>query len=502
MNRRAFLETSMLAAGAALLRPDPTRAAATTPAPGASPGVARPPEVTRQVSEFIVRARHDDIPPDVLALGKKSILDALGLALAGSVSTLAPPLVKYVEGLGARGPSGVVGTGLRVSPRFAAFANGAFVHADDYDDTQLAVAPDRVYGLLTHPTAPALPPALALCQASRQSGKDFLTAYQVGVEVECKIAEAIAPRHYGDGFHTTGTVGSFASAAVAARLRRLDVPAVAQALGIAAAEAGGLRENFGSMTKPFHAGHAAEAGVVAADLAALGWTAAPNILEAPYGFFHAAGGGFDPEAIMGRLGNPWTFASPGVSIKPYPSGSLTHPAMGELMRLIREHDLRPADVERVDVGGNSKMVTTLLHHRPTTGLQAKFSMEFGIAVLLLERRAGLAEYTDAVVQRADVQQMIRRVDFHVAPEAERAGFDKMTSLLAIHTRGGRVVSGRAQFAKGSPSNPMSYGEVAEKFRGCAAFARWPRAKADAIVELVTALETLPDLDRLTAMLTA
>jgi 2-methylcitrate dehydratase PrpD len=329
----------------------------------------------------------------------------------------------------------------------------------------------------------------------------LLTAYHIGVEVECKIAEAISPRHYGDGFHTTGTIGTFGSAATCAKLRGLDAAKTAYALGVAGAEAGGLRENFGSMTKPFHAGHAAEAGVVAVDLAALGWTAAPNILEAQYGFFHAAGGGFDPAAIMDRLGKPWTFASPGVSIKPHPSGSLTHPAMGEMMRLIRQYDIRPADVEKVDVGGNNRMVTTLLHHHPTTGLQAKFSMEYGISILLLERKAGLADYTDAVVQRPDVQEMIRRVNFYVDSEAEQAGFDKMTSILKVPMKDGRVLTGRAQYAKGSPANPMSYEEVADKFRGCADFAKWPRQKAEAVIEFVKTLESAKDISRLTGMLT-
>ncbi len=497
MKRRDFCKTSILAAGVALGGP---RASA-----GESPAVEFPssPGLTRYVSEFIVNTRYEDVPHDVMALGKKSILDGLGLALAGSVSTLAPLMKRYLEALGpCTGRSCVIGTRLQLSPRFAAFANGNFLHADDYDDTQLAAGPDRVYGLLTHPTAPVLPPAFALCEAGGHSGKDLLTAYHVGVEVECKIAEAISPRHYNDGFHSTGTIGSFGSAAACARLRGLDASKAAYALGVAAAEAGGLRENFGSMTKPFHAGHAAEAGVVAADLAALGWTAAPDILEARYGFFRAAGGGFDPAAIMDRLGKPWTFASPGISIKPYPSGSLTHPAMGELMRLVRQYDIRPADVERVDVGGNSRMVTTLLHHHPTTGLQAKFSMEFGIAILLLERRAGLAEYTDAVARRPDVQEMIRRVNFHVDPEAERAGFDKMTSVLAVHMKDGRVLSGRAQFAKGSPANPMSYDDVADKFRGCADCARWPRSKADAVIDFVTTMEGAPDVGRLTALLAA
>jgi 2-methylcitrate dehydratase PrpD len=505
MKRREFCRNSIMTAGLALAGATGgvrvARAATGSTGPSTPTEPAAPPEVTRQVAAFLVDSRFEDIPPDVIALGKKSILDGLGLALAGSVSTLAPPLKRYLEAqCTSAGKSSVLGMALRTSPRFAAFANGCFVHADDYDDTQLAAAPDRVYGLLTHPTAPVLPAVLALGEAEGRSGKEVLTAFQLGVEVECKIAEAISPRHYGDGFHTTGTIGSFGSAAACARLRGLDPARTAQALGVAAAEAGGLRENFGTMTKPFHAGHAAEAGVVAADLAALGWTASPRILEARHGFFQAAGGGFDADAIMGRLGRPWTFSSPGVSIKPYPSGSLTHPAMGEMLRLIRKHDLQPADVERIDVGGNSKMVTTLLHHQPVTGLQAKFSMEFGLAILLLERRAGLAEYRDEVVQREDVQRMIRRVKFSVHPEAERAGFDRMTSILGIQLRDGTVISGRAQFAKGSPGDPMSFGEVAEKFRSCAAFAGWPRAKADPVVELVAELERAPDLGRLIGLL--
>ena len=168
------------------------------------------------------------------------------------------------------------------------------IHADDYDDTQLSAAKDRIYGLLTHPTVSVLPPAFALCELGHRSGKDFMVAYHMGVEVETKINEAISPRHYDEGFHSTGTCGTFGSTAACARLRGLDVKQTIYALGIGATEGGGFRDNFGSMTKPFQAGHAAENGTVAADLAALGWTAAVDILEAPLGFFQAAGGGFDP----------------------------------------------------------------------------------------------------------------------------------------------------------------------------------------------------------------
>ena len=214
------------------------------------------------------------------------------------------------------------------------------------------------------------------------------------------------------------------------------------------------------MTKPFHAGRAAESGIVAADLAALDWTASDEILEAPRGFFHAAGGGYDSAAIEGKLGKPWTFASPGVSIKPFPSGSLTHPGMTEMLRLIKQNNIRANQVEAVSVGTNKNMPNALIHHHPTDALQGKFSMEFCMAVLLLYGKAGLTEFTDEVVRRKEVQDMIQRIHFGVNAEAEAAGYNKMTTIIEIKLQDGRTISGRADFGKGSPVDPMSFDDVA------------------------------------------
>jgi 2-methylcitrate dehydratase PrpD len=282
----------------------------------------------------------------------------------------------------------------------------------------------------------------------------------------------------------------------------LNLEQILTTYGIAAAEAAGLRENFGTMTKPFHAGHAAENGVTAADLASLGWTAAEQILEAERGFFHAYSGSYDPSAIVNKLGNPWTLVNPGVSLKPYPSGSLTHPAMTALLRLIEKYNIAPEDVEKVDVGTNHNMPNALIHHKPQTGLQGKFSMEFCIAVLLLERRAVLSQFTDTYVRRSEVQEMIRRVNFYVDPVAEKAGFDKMTSLVTVHLKDGRTLKDQADFAKGSPAYPMTFEDVAGKFRGCSEYANWPKDKTDAIIESVSALERLSDLSKLSACLSA
>ncbi|MGH9517655.1 MAG: MmgE/PrpD family protein, partial [Terriglobales bacterium] len=246
------------------------------------------PGLTKYVVDFVRSTQYSDIPGDVIELGKKSLLDGIGLALAGSKLPTYDILKKYLNTFGFSGSvTTVIGTNSKLPARFAALVNGVAIHVEDFDDTQLAVGKDRVYGLLTHPTVPVLPSSLAVAEGAGSSGKELMLAYHVGVEVETKIAEAISPRHYEDGFHSTGTCGVFGGTAACAKLRGFDDEKMQRAFAIAASQASGLRENFGTMMKPFHAGHAAEVGVLSADLAELGWSGAEGILEAPRGFFNA-----------------------------------------------------------------------------------------------------------------------------------------------------------------------------------------------------------------------
>src|ERR1051325_4818338 len=334
-----------------------------------------------------------------------------------------------------------------------------------------------------------------------------MLAFHIGVEAASKIGDAIFPRHDREGFHTTGTIGSFGSAAACAKLRGLTVEQTAYALGVAASQASGIRRNFGSMTKAFHAGHAAENGSVAADLAAIGFTAAGDVLETPLGFFQAAGGGFNPAAIVNRLGRPWMFALPGDLIKRFPCGTIQQPVMDATLRLIAEHGIKATEVARVDVGGNQSNVNTLFRHKPTTGLEAKFSMEFAVAILLVDGKAGLGQFTDASVQRPAVQDLIARITFHSDPEFDRlgkeGGFQAVLEEpmgIRVQLKDGRVLSTRTEPAKGSPRNPMTYDEVADKFRTNAEFARWPAAKTEAIITLVSSLERATSMAPLTAAL--
>jgi 2-methylcitrate dehydratase PrpD len=190
----------------------------------------------------------------------------------------------------------------------------------------------------------------------------------------------------------------------------------------------------------------------------------------------------------------------GVEVECKVVDAISHPAMTEMARLILIHNIQPEQVESVEVGANHAMLQSLLHHHPQTGLQAKFSMEFCMAILLLERRAGLAQFTNSVVRREDVKQMIDRVRYYVDPAAEAGGYDKMTSLLKITLKNGKAITGHATFGKGSPADPMSFDEVAEKFRGCAEYVGWSAPKRDAVITFVKTLETAPDVTRLSALL--
>lgn len=458
---------------------------------------ASAPPMTDYVAGFAASVVDADIPSDVQRLAKKSILDALGVALSGSVSEPLHVLNSYLEELGCVGKATVFGSALRLSPRFAALANGTAMHADDYDDT-LQAETGRFQGI--HPTAPVLAALLAAGEARGASGRDVLTAYQVGVEVACRLFDATHVNHILHGFHATATCGMLGASVAVTRLYGGDANAMRTTLGIAASQAGGLQENFGTMVKPFHAGRSAECAIVSADLQRKGFTASPIVLEAKRGFFQALGGGSEPPRLMDKLGKPWSFSDRGIWLKPFPTGSLGHPAMTTMLNLVRRHDVQPDAVETIRVFTSQNIHHTLLHHRPTTELQAKFSLEFCLAALLLDRQCGLNQFNDAYVNRPDVQAMISRVDYQTfsADQSQREKHTIVTSLVEIVMKDGKVWSERADFGKGNKADPMTEAEIADKFRECAAYRRWPAAQTEKAIALIGRLEDIDDIRELTA----
>jgi 2-methylcitrate dehydratase PrpD len=454
---------------------------------------------TASVVDFVRGARFEDIPPDVLHIAKEHILDGFGVALSGVHAPGTEIMRRYAQRTSTPGHATVVGTDLALQPEMAAWVNGTSGHALDYDDTQLATEATSVYGLLTHPTVPVLFGALAAAEVDDLSGRGLLHAYILGVEVACRLADAMNPRHYQEGFHSTATMGGFGSAAAVGRLRNLDADTLARAFALAGSLAGGLRENFGTMTKPFHSGRAAYIGVLACLLAADGMSAASTILEARRGFFAAAGGGYDPAKIEGRMGAPYFLAEPGVSIKPYPSGSLSHPAQDVILDLVDKYDLTPSSVIRIVVGTNSNVPNALIYPRPTTELEAKFSLQFCMAVAVVRRRAGLREFTGETVADPAVRAMLEKVTVEVDPELEALGFEHVRSKVTVTLADGRTVRGQADAAIGHPLKPMSQARLEGKFLECAdGVIEIDRARK--LIDLVWGLEQQPSVRELSRTL--
>ena len=342
---------------------------------------------------------------------------------------------------------------------------------------------------------PVLSAALASAREQKATGAELLAAFIAAAEAECRLSDAIDPRHYREGFHSSGTVGTLGATLAAAKVLKLDLERTRIAVGIGASSAAGLRENFGTMTKSLHVGRASQHGVEAAYLARAGFTAANNALEAPRGFMSAFGGGFDEALVHGKLGRPWYYLDPGVSIKPHPSGSLGHPAMWVLGQLIKEHDLTPANVAHVTVGTSSNIPNALIHHRPKDDLAAKFSMEYSMATLLARRKGGLAEYAPEAIGDPAVQEVIPRIDLVVDPVAEVAGFHRILSRITVKMKDGRELFAEGEAGRGHPDNPMSDDEVRDKFRDCA---RWGGIQdgGERIIQLVDGLEQLSSIEEL------
>lgn len=449
-------------------------------------------DATRRIAEFVGDLTFEDLPGSVLERGRVHVLDCLGLAIAGARTEAARIAGGHVAALGiADGGATAMGTGRRTAPRFAAFLNAAAMHADNFDDTNPQAVAERNGGI--HATAPVLAAALAVAEVRKASGRDLATALHAGIEIACRINHAIDARHYQGGFHATATLSTFGAAAAAAMLQGLDGEKLCHALAFAASAAGGVRQNFGSMVEILHPGLAAEAGIVAADLASRGLIGGGDALGGGVGYFAAAGGGFDFEWLE-RLGDPWAIVDPGMWIKPFPNGALTHPAMTGLLALKGEHGFGGKDISSLTVRTNRRVLGTLIHHDPKTVGEARFSMQFALALIAVEGRARLAEFTDATLARSDIRAAMERVRFTAYDEPE-PDYTNMTTLLDVALADGTRLHRRCDWAQGSTRSPMSFDEACGKFRQCTAFAGFPPESIEALIDMVRDLESVDDAGR-------
>ena len=426
-------------------------------------------KTTAAAAEFVEKVTLDAIPAEALRIGTRCLLDGLGLFVAGSEERTVQILADDAQQTGGSADALLLRRGdNRVPAPIAARVLGTAGHAHDWDDSQVSVDPEHMYGLLTHPTIPPLSGALVTAQKlGGVDGKTFMVAFLTGFEVECKISEWMLPQHYVKGMHSSGTVGTFGAYAAAAKLLQLSADQLRSGFGLAASFAAGIRCNFGTMTKPLHVGRAAENGLTAALLAARGFTADPDALDGPWGFYAVHGGGVSIEKLSQGFGRTWTIVEPGVSIKPYPCGVLTHPTIDLMLKLVTEHDVKPDDITAVRVYAGTNILKPIRYPVAANHLQAKFSLPAALAMIALARAAGKREFSDDFVGSAPMQAMQRRITSELDPEIEKMGFDKMRSRIALRLKDGRTVEGWAdERYRGGPENPLSDAELESKLRSC------------------------------------
>jgi 2-methylcitrate dehydratase PrpD len=418
--------------------------------------------LTQEIGAFVSRLQYRDLPADGIAVAKLGFVDCVGVMIAGSVEPVAEIVARTVLDGCEKREASIFFSERRAPAPLAAWVNGSAAHALDYDDAG------------GHRSAILVPTLLAEGEALGASGADMITAYVAGFEVWSELALREKGHLHERGWHPTGIYGALAAAAAASRLRGLDAERTTTALAIAASQAGGLVANFGTMVKPFHAGNSARAGIFAARLAANGMTASAQALEHERGFLSAVSqhGDFDARRPASTLGVEWRIGREGVSIKKFPTCYCTHRAIDAMLELADANNLKAGDVEEIEVFIGKTQKAILHADNATTGLEGKFSLQFVMACALLERKVTLSELVDPVVQRADIQALMKRVKVTLVTEydSEMPQYSPYDQVK-VRLKSGKVLeSERIKRAKGHITRPLSEKELFEKFASCLDYA--------------------------------
>jgi 2-methylcitrate dehydratase PrpD len=406
----------------------------------------------------------------------------LGCAIGAARHEAANAALSAIELLEPAPQASVLGRTERVDMASAALLNGITSHTFDFDDTHLKT--------IIHPAGPVASAVLALAEKTRASGREVVDALVLGIDVACRVGNAMYPDHYDRGWHITGSTGMLGAAAGCARLLKLDERQATMALGIAASQPVGLREQFGTMTKPFHPGAAARAGLLSALLASRGFTASPRALEAPRGFMQVASDKRDWTEITGELGSRFEISFN--TYKPFACGIVIHPSIDACVRL-REQGVRPEQIERLELRVHSLVLELTGKKEPRDGLQGKFSVYHGCAVGLLHGRAGEEEFSDAMVNDPAVVELRNKV---VASIDDR--IDEAAVLATAVLDDGRRIEVRVDHAIGSLENPLTDAQLEAKFDHLVSPVLGD-ARARDITAACRSLATLPDMVALTAL---
>lgn len=443
--------------------------------------------LTTWMSEFVARATP---PEDARHRAAAAFCDTLAVTLAGVPETAAR-IARETTIAGAQGPCRILGTSATAAATDAAFANGVAAHALDYDD--------MCFVSLAHPSCALVPAVLAAGELAHAPGQSALDAYVVGFEIECRLGLVMNPRHYHvRGWHCTSSIGTVGAAAAASHVLGLDDAATAHALGIAASAACGLKENIGAMVKPLHAGLAARNGVMAARLAQRGFTASEHAIDGEQGYLAAMDSERPASALadaIADLGTRWEILDTGITVKLYPSCAATHPPLDVLLDLKRRHGVRADEIDAIDVEVDSMTPRLLIHERPATSLEAKFSMPFCAAAAMIFDHPTIETFDRARISDPPVHALMTRVTMRANPVFDAAQ-PLSQARVTIRLRDGRILTDRADGARGYPGR-LSQQELETKFLTCAARSL-SGAGADRALRTVQSISRLGDIGELTA----
>jgi 2-methylcitrate dehydratase PrpD len=459
--------------------------------PSQRSGIARPEvarSVTEQISEWVVTARLSDVPAIGVERVRSLVLDSIGNQYAGMAVSTGQVLSEWVRHQGGTPACTVTGANFKTTAAYATLVNGATSHALENDD---------IANFSSHPNSPLTAAALALGEQLDASGADVVLAWLIGWEVTAQTMKVcLGPRGnelINRGWFNQGFQETLGVAALASRLLGLDVDRTRMAIGHAASAMGGMMKNRGTDTKGFTAGSGAMHGVIAGELAAAGFTANPDILDGEIGVAALLGlDQGDPLKMLEGLGD-WNLASRGSTIRLHACCGAAHWSMDALQALLRDHPLKPADIESIEVELPDFLPDMMPIHTPTTGLEAKYSLEYDMATIVLDGRAGIHQYSDAAVRRPEAQDLMRRVV--ISPvEANQLG-----SRVFVVLRNGERLEGSADRAHGHPSDPLTHEEIVGKFHECAATMA-PLDQREQVLEITSRLDSLASIRELTAVL--
>lgn len=453
------------------------------------------PALTEQLATSVSRVQFDELPAAVVQRAKNSILDTIGVALAGAAEPGARMLAGYVAQNGGKPACSLWGHRAKSSARNAALANGMSAHMLGYSD--LSVTP------VVHPSISVLPAVLSLAEAHAMSGEDVIAAYVIGVEVACKLGEVVGSQFNIKGWHPCSVLGAFGATAGAARTLGLDPAKTANALGLAGMQTAGIKAGMGTMAKAYGAGRAAENGVVGAELANAGFTGPTAVLEGVDGFLQTFGDGASAERMMEGFGKPYHFVRPGIALKPYPSCTCSHTSIKSVLTLREQHGIEPDAVREIECSVSPAVANYLKFPRPRDALQAKYSLQFCVAAALIDGIVDIDTFVDERVRDPQVVALMERTRMVISPELAALGFNPQEapfgSRVTIRLRDGRELHHRQDKGPWEPDTAPSWDELLSKYRSCAGRVLEGRS-VDETVAVIARLEERRDVMHLMDLL--